>query len=101
MEKHTLTPNENNHGGNRVFEEVKMGTNKPYSRRFWAAIILMLLILGQVTAVSAHQPGGDFQVGSQTICGLEVHVDPWDYYPIEGSSVPTGRNAIVQVVCTR
>ena len=129
-----------------------MNTTKQASRRFWAVMIAALLILGQVKAVSAHQPGGDFQqqgpgckmvqrvdpaynyqlrsgsvppdiltywdvvcfaeveaaslqvnnslMGIHTICSPEVRVDPWDYYPIGGSGVPTGRNAVLEVVCT-
>ena len=129
-----------------------MSANKKYAGRIWAVVILMLLILGQARAVSAHQPGSyiqqqqpgcvmqartdpmdyypngqasvptashakweilcfldgeassrelrDHLAGTYSECGVEVRVDPRDYYPIEGTGVPAARTAVWQVVCS-
>ena len=79
-------------------QEVKMATNKQYAGRVRVVMILMLLILSQVKVVSAHQTGSDLQQ-QRPGCVVQARVDPRDYYPIEGPSVPTASQVKWEVVC--
>ena len=98
MEKHMPTPNKNSQSVNYVFfQEAKMGSNKSFSGRFWTAIVLTLIIIGQVQAVSAHPNGNNIQ--QEPGCFMQTRVDPRDYYPIEGIGVPNAAHVERELVC--